>query len=136
MRTSTKLVALLAACALASGCAVLPPTSNTVWIDDACGGGCGQGCGCVVGPSCGAEEWPVDPKWDKFDRCVKRGFKKAFRPDLGYEPPPAVPLTPAAPGRFFPVPAQPAFSPRDVAAHQGPGGAPATESSVTEGPWL
>lgn len=116
MRRRAATLTVCLASMLSSGCMVLPHSGGPSVTTDAIdclhgqwGGSCDGACGC--GDACGDPHaelaWPDDPHW----ATAKRRLKKALRPDLGYEPPPAVPLSPGPPGRFFPVPARPAFEP-------------------------
>ncbi|MEO0529263.1 MAG: hypothetical protein AAF266_01670 [Planctomycetota bacterium] len=88
-----------------SGPPVVPP--------DACQGGCSC-CGGGVSPdACGGLGGRGPVAWqDDWDQPGCLPHAKGYTDD----PPPAVPLEAAPPGRFFPVPVKPAF------AAQGPPG--------------
>lgn len=107
LRRSGTLVVLIAA-ACASGCLAPLPHGYTDGAGFA-SAPCGE---CVVEGDhvWSNDELPLDPHWEK----CKRHLNKAFRPDLGYELPPAVPLSGGPPSRFHPVPVRPAFAPREA----------------------
>lgn len=124
------LQAVAATVLLASGCAVAPhgPPDGSVTHDvvdylhrqwpltgppvvpaDACQGSCSCCCGgsakapvaCQAGPEVWSDDWN----------------QTGYQPHAGGyadDPPPAVPLDAPPPGRFFPAPVQPVFTPQGV----------------------
>lgn len=125
MRLGT-LTGVAAMALLATGCAVAPHGrgSESVTHDvvdyfqrewplagpptvpaDACQGGCSCCGGSPVTSECDAEAETWDDDWNQ-PGCLPHA--KGYTDD----PPPAVPLEPGLPGRFFPVPVRPAFAPQ------------------------
>lgn len=120
------LTGALATALLATGCAVAPhgggksvtadvagylhrewPLAGPPVIPpDACQGSCSCcGGGATEAPPEAACEATYGDDWDQAGILpIARGYTD--------DPPPAVPLGPGSPGRFFPVPVKPAFSPQ------------------------
>lgn len=85
-----------------AGPPVLTPEQRAGHGCSCCSGGCSE----TSGPSCGTDD--CEPDACAFEGCFGGSNGKV----VYYDPVPAVPLEPGAPGRFFPVPVRPVFAPQ------------------------
>ena len=127
MRHTLSLIGLLAMTTLPVGCAIGPHSSEPSVTADTMDflkrewplagppvltpeQRAGSGCSCCSGGCSEASDACSEPDACVFEGCLSSHDNNGQ--PVYYDPVPAVPLEPGAPGRFFPVPVRPVFAPQ------------------------
>ena len=147
MRHILSITGLLAVTTLLVGCAIGPHSSEPSVTADAMDflqrewplsgppvltheQRAGHGCSCCSGGCSETNESSCEPEACVFEGCFRGSQAKATY----IEPVPAVPLEPGPPGRFFPAPVRPVFSPQLPVYQPSSAGVPTgVESYSVEG---